>query len=414
MKNCDVLIIGGGPTGSIAGANLAQKGFSVEIIEKLDFPRFIIGESLLPLCNAILAKNNLLEKIQEKGYLLKAGAIFENEAKEQAIYHFRENIGEPHNTSFQVKREEFDDDLLKGAEEFGANVQHGVEVIDYNQDENIVTTKDREGKEEHYKAKFVLDASGYGRVLANILDLNIPSLLKTRQAIFTRVKDEIRAEGELGGYITIYVHGDNDAWIWAIPFADGITSVGVVSTDEYFEKMNMSEEEFWNHIITTNANTKKRFKNAKKVTPVSRINGYSANVKTMHGKGFALAGNATEFLDPVFSSGVTLALVSGDLAADLIARELDAKEVDWQKEYQDYMMKGIDVFRDFVNAWYDGRLQKIFFSELKKEEIIRSISSILSGYVWNEKNLFVGKSNEKINLLIKMIDASVNEEALHS
>ena len=121
-------------------------------------------------------------------------------------------------------------------------------------------------------------------------------------------------------------------------------------------------------------------------------------------KGFVLAGNATEFLDPVFSSGVTLALVSGDLAADLIARELKGEEVDWQVEYQDYMMLGVDVFRDFVLAWYDGRLHEVFFSPLKKEQFTRSISSILSGYVWNEKNVFVGDSERKINLLIKMIN----------
>ena len=406
MKNCDVLIIGGGPAGSIAGANLAQKGFSVEIIEKLDFPRFVIGESLLPHCNAILDKNNLLEKVQESGYLVKAGAIFENEAKQQAVYNFQKNIGEPHNTSFQVKREEFDHDLLKGAEEFGAKVQHGVEVTAYQQEGNVITTKDREGKEEQYKARFVLDASGYGRVLPKLLDLDIPSHLKTRQAIFTRVKGDIRVEGELAGYITIYVHGDNDAWIWVIPFADGITSVGVVSTEEYFETMNLSEEEFWNHVISTNTNAKERFKDAKKIQPVGKIGGYSSNVKTMHGKGFALAGNATEFLDPVFSSGVTLALVSGDLAGDLIAKELNGEEVDWQKEYQDYMMIGIDVFRDFVLAWYDGRLQKVFFGELEKEQFTRSISSILSGYVWNQKNVFVGKSAKKIDLLLRMIDAS--------
>ncbi len=406
MKNCDVLIIGGGPAGSIAGANLAQKGFSVEIIEKVDFPRFVIGESLLPQCNEILAKNNLLEKVTQKGFILKAGATFVNEAKEVETYHFRENIGEPHNTSFQVKREEFDHELLLGAAEFGANVQHGVEVTDYAQEQNIVSTVDRDGNKEEYQAKFVLDASGYGRVLPRLLDLDIPSEFKTRQAVFTRVENDIRPEGELAGYITIFIHGDNDAWIWVIPFADGITSVGIVSTEEYFEKMNMSDEAFWDYVTTSNVNAKERFKNAKKVRPVGKIGGYASNVKTMHGKGFALAGNATEFLDPVFSSGVTLALVSGDLAADLIAKELNGEEVDWQTEYEEYMMTGIDVFRDFVNTWYDGRLQKVFFSPLKKEKYTRSISSILSGYVWNKKNVFVGDSAKKIDLLIKMIDAS--------
>ena len=408
MKNCDVLIIGGGPAGAIAGANLAQKGFSVEIIEKLDFPRFVIGESLLPHCNAVLAKNNLLDKITQSGYILKAGAIFENEAKEQEIYHFRENIGEPHNTSFQVKREEFDHDLLKGAAEFGANVQHGVEVTDYTQEQNIVSTLDREGNKEQYQARFVLDASGYGRVLPRLLDLDIPSHLKSRQAVFTRVENDVRVEGELAGYITIYIHGNNDAWIWVIPFADGVTSVGIVCEDEYFDKMDMNEEEFWDHIISTNANAKERFKDARKLQPVGRIDGYSANVKTMHGKGFVLAGNATEFLDPVFSSGVTLALVSGDLAADLIAKELNGEIVDWQTEYQDHMMIGVNVFRDFVLAWYDGRLQKVFFSPLKKEQFTRSISSILSGYVWNQDNVFVGQSAKKIDMLIKMIDATAD------
>ena len=408
MKNCDVLIIGGGPAGAIAGANLVQKGFSVEIIEKLDFPRFVIGESLLPHCNAILAKNNLLEKIEKCAYIVKAGASFVDEKGNEETYHFRENLGEEHNTSFQVKREEFDHELLKGAAEFGANVQHGVEVTEYDQENSVVTTLDKEGNKEQYKARFVLDASGYGRVLPRLLDLDIPSDLKTRQAVFTRIENDIRPEGELAGYITIYIHGDNDAWIWVIPFADGTTSVGIVSTEAYFEAMNLSDEAFWEHIVYSNVKTKERFKNAKKLRPVGKINGYSANVKTMHGKGFALAGNATEFLDPVFSSGVTLALVSGDLAADLIAKELNGEEVDWQTEYQDYMMVGVDVFRAFVLAWYDGRLHKIFFSPIKKDMHTRSVSSILSGYVWNKKNVFVGQSEEKIDTLIKMIYADVD------
>ncbi len=408
MKNCDVLIIGGGPSGAIAGANLAQKGFSVEIIEKLDFPRFVIGESLLPNCNAILAKNNLLDRIKNQGYMLKAGAIFEDETQAQEIYHFRDNIGEPHNTTFQVKREEFDHELLKGAEAFGATVTHGVEVVEYDQDKNSVTAVDREGNAMEYKAKFVLDASGYGRVLSRLLDLEIPSELKSRKAIFTRIENDIRPEGELAGYITIFIHGNNDAWIWVIPFSDGTTSVGIVCEDDYFDKMNMTPEEFWDHIIVNDINAAKRFKNAKKINPVGKIDGYSTNVKTMHGKGFALAGNATEFLDPVFSSGVTLALASGDLAADLIAKELNGEDVDWQTEYQDHMMIGVDVFREFVLAWYDGRLHKIFFSPIKQEMFTRSVSSILSGYVWNEKNIFVNNTREKMDSLIKMINEATN------
>jgi len=405
MKKSDVLIIGGGPSGAVAAANLAQKGFSVEVVEKLDFPRFVIGESLLPQCNAILAKNNLLDRITEQGYTLKAGAIFEKEDTEKKIYHFRENIGEPHNTTFQVKREEFDYELLKGAASFGANVTHGVEVTAYNQDKNLVTAIDRDGNTLEYKARFVLDCSGYGRVLPRFLDLEIPSEFKTRKAIFTRIENDIRPEGELGGYITIFVHGDNDAWIWVIPFADGTTSIGVVCSDEYYDKNHMNQEDFLDYIIENTPKVKARMKNANKLQEVGKIDGYSSNVKTMHGKGFALAGNATEFLDPVFSSGVTLALVSGDLAADCIARELKGEDINWQTEYEDYMIEGINVFRDFVLAWYDGRLHQVFFSDIEKESFTRSISSILSGYVWNKNNVFVGNSKDKIDLLIKMINA---------
>jgi len=404
MKECDVFIIGGGPSGSIAAANLAQKGFSVEVIEKLYFPRFVIGESLLPQCNAILAKNNLLDVIKKQGYILKAGAIFEKENEEQEIYHFRENIGEPYNTSFQVKREEFDHVLLKSAASFGVTVTHGKEVLAYDQNKNIVTTKDKEGKEEKCKARFVLDCSGYGRVLPRLLDLEIPSSFKTRKAIFTRIDNDIRPEGELAGYITIFVHGDNEAWIWVIPFSDGTTSVGIVCDDAYFNKCGLKQENFWDYVIENTPKAKKRFRNAKKLSDVGMIEGFSSNVKTMHGKGFALAGNATEFLDPVFSSGVTLALVSGDLAADCITKELNGQKVDWQEEYEDYMMKGINVFREFVLAWYDGRLQQIFFSDFKKESFTRPVSSILSGYVWNKKNIFVEDSKDKIDILIKIIN----------
>lgn len=124
----------------------------------------------------------------------------------------------------------------------------------------------------------------------------------------------------------------------------------------------------------------------------------------MYGKGFALSGNATEFLDPVFSSGVTLALESSNKVAELIIKELKGETVDWQKDYEDYMMIGINVFREFVYAWYDGKLRKIFFNADKSEKIQQSISSILSGYVWDENNYFVKDTRQKIDALVSMIE----------
>ncbi|WP_424688930.1 MAG: NAD(P)/FAD-dependent oxidoreductase [Halarcobacter ebronensis] len=402
-ENCDVLVIGGGPSGSVAACKLLKAGFSVTILEKLEFPRFVIGESLLPRCNEILEKNGLIDVIEEQGFMLKPGAIFIDENKQEELIDFRNNLGQKWGTSYQVKREEFDNVLLETAKKWGADVRHKYEVIAYDNDNNKVTATDENGEEKVFKARFVLDASGYGRVLPKLLDLDIPSDLRLRNAIFTRVEGETRREKDKEGFIDIVIHDDNKAWLWGIPFSDGVTSIGVVCEESYFEKTGLSLEEFFDKVINEHEYLKEKYKNAKKLRPVGVINGYSAAIKTMHGKGFALSGNATEFLDPVFSSGVTLALESSDRVGDLIIKELNGEKVDWQKDYEDYMMIGINVFREFVYAWYEGKLRKIFYAPNKAEKIKQSIASILSGYVWDEDNYFVKNSKQKIDALISMV-----------
>ncbi|RLA77057.1 MAG: hypothetical protein DRG30_01230 [Epsilonproteobacteria bacterium] len=258
----------------------------------------------------------------------------------------------------------------------------------YDEETNSITVVHRDGSEEKYQAKKVIDASGYGRVLPRLLDLNSCSSLTLRDAIFCRVENDIRPGDGTDGYIYVYIVGDNDAWIWNIPLSSTETSVGIVCTDEYYESFDMSPEEFWDHITKTNSHAKKRYTNARKINEVGFIGGYSSNVKRMFGKNFVMVGNATEFLDPVFSSGVTLALESGAKVADLTIKELRGEEVNWQVDYQDYMMIGVDVFREYVEAWYDGRLQGIlFFKTPSEEKIQRKIVSVLSGYVWDEKNM---------------------------
>ena len=402
-ENCDVLVIGGGPSGSVAACKLLKAGFSVTILEKLEFPRFVIGESLLPRCNEILEKNGLIDVIEEQGFMLKPGAIFIDENKQEELIDFRNNLGQKWGTSYQVKREEFDNVLLETAKKWGADVRHKYEVIAYDNDNNKVTATDENGEEKVFKARFVLDASGYGRVLPKLLDLDIPSDLRLRNAIFTRVEGETRREEDKEGFIDIVIHDDNKAWLWGIPFSDGVTSIGVVCEESYFEKTGLSLEDFFDKVINEHEYLKEKYKDAKKLRPVGVINGYSAAIKTMHGKGFALSGNATEFLDPVFSSGVTLALESSDRVGDLIIKELNGEKVDWQKDYEDYMMIGINVFREFVYAWYEGKLRKIFYAPNKAEKIKQSIASILSGYVWDEDNYFVKNSKQKIDALISMV-----------
>jgi len=402
MTNYDVVIIGAGPSGSLAACKLIKAGFRVTILEKLTFPRFVIGESLLPRCNEILDKNGLIDIIEAQGYIVKGGAIFIDENKQEQIIDFTQNLGQKWGTSFQVKREEFDNVLLETAKKLGADVRHEVTVTDYDNENNIVKAVDKDGVETTYQARFVLDASGYGRVLPKLLDLDIPSDLKLRNAIFTRIKGEIRREENLEGFIDIVIHDDNKAWLWIIPFGDGTTSMGIVCQEEYFTSTGLSEEEFFDKVVSEHKYLSEKLKNAQKLQGVGRIQGYSAAIKKMYGKGFALSGNATEFLDPVFSSGVTLALESSDRVADLIIKELNGETVDWQKDYEEYMMVGINVFREFVYAWYEGKLRTIFYCPKKAETIKKSIASILSGYVWDKENYFVTDTKEKIDTLVEL------------
>ena len=403
MKEVDVFIIGAGPAGSIAGAKLVQEGLSVKIVDKLKMPRFVIGESLLPRCNELLEDANMLECVANAGFQVKKGVAFENEKGDYVALDFSKNLGQKWGSSFQVKRETFDKLLIDDAEAKGCDVEYEIEVIAYDENANIITVKDLAGNEEQYKAKKVLDASGYGRVLPRLLDLDLAPELAFRKATFARVDSDVRPEGETNGYIFAVVVGDNEGWMWNIPFSDGTTSVGIVCTEEHFKTFNMSDEEFWEHIVHSHPRTKDRYKNSKRTVEVGSLSGYSSAVTKLFDKNYILTGNASEFLDPIFSSGVTLALESGAKAAELTARELKGEAVDYQVEYADYMMLGIDVFRDYVNAWYDGSLQTILFTDQKNEEITKKVVSVLSGYVWDKNNSFVTSSKYALEKTYEML-----------
>ena len=404
MTECDVFIIGGGPAGSIAAAKLVQAGHSVEVVEKVKFPRFVIGESLLPRCNELLEDANMLEAVENAGFQHKGGVAFENEQNDIKVINFENNMGQKHNSSFQVRRETFDNLLLEEAKRFGANVTMESEVTAYDEEANVVTVIHKDGSEEKYHAKKVIDASGYGRVLPRLLGLDSDSALKLRNAIFCRVENDVRPTDGTDGYIYVDVVGDNDAWIWNIPLSPTVTSVGIVCADEYYRSFNMDQQAFWEHIVQNDPHASKRYANATRINEVGFIGGYSANVTRMFGENFVMVGNATEFLDPVFSSGVTLALESGSKAAELTIQELKGETVNWQVDYQDYMMIGVDVFREYVEAWYDGRLQSILFSKAPGSKKIESkVVSVLSGYVWDTKNMFVKTPTEAVNATYKSL-----------
>jgi len=214
--------------------------------------------------------------------------------------------------------------------------------------------------------------------------------------------DSKRPGGIDGNRITVIVH-EKRTWIWIIPFSNGTTSVGYVGDPQFYNSLPKDPVELMRKLCDLNENTSERFKDEEMVMEPRSIEGYAISTKKLYGDGFVLCGNATEFLDPVFSSGVTFAMESGNRAAKLVTAFLNDKSVDWERDYTQYMLQGINTFRSYVTGWYDGSLHDIFFSKTTNPEIKQQICSVLAGYVWDLDNPFVKKHEQLLQTLSKVI-----------
>ena len=402
-EKVDVLVIGAGPAGSIASSIIHQQGFKVKVVEKEKFPRFVIGESLLPRVMDHLEEAKLLDAVKKVGFQEKFGAKFVR-GNEICDFNFSEQFSKGWTWTWQVPRAQFDQVLSSTVASMGVEVEEQTSVIDikFNGTRSITTVVDKDGNKKQIEAKFIVDASGYGRVIPRMFNLDKPSAFDPRKTHFTHFRDLKRPEGIDGNRITVVVH-QKRTWIWIIPFSNGITSVGFVADPEFFKDFPENATERMKAIIASDSNTQDRFGNAEMIFEPRTIEGYAISTKQLYGDGFILCGNATEFLDPVFSSGVTFAMESGNKAGKLVGSFLRGEQVDWQTEYTDHMMQGINTFRSYVEAWYDGDLHDIFFSENPNPEIKKQICSVLAGYVWDLDNPFVKKHDRALKSLAQVI-----------
>lgn len=400
IESVEILIVGAGPAGSVAAALLRQQGREVVVIEREEFPRFSIGESLLPQSMEYLEQAGMLRAVVEAGFQFKNGAAFMHNGR-YTDFDFRDKHSDGWGATYQVQRGQFDHILAKEAERFGAQIRYRHEVInvDLQGDKPLVTVKHPDGNSYQIEAGFILDASGFGRILPRLLKLETPSNFPVRGAIFTHIEDGI-SHGFDRNKIRVTVHPQHcDVWFWTIPFAGGRCSLGVVAETSFLDKYKGNDTERLQAIIAEDPSLQELLSNAKWDTPARHIVGYSANVASLWGKGYALLGNAGEFLDPVFSSGVTIAFKSASLAAALLQRQFAGQTVDWQNEYGVPLRKGVDTFRAFVESWYAGGFQKIIFHDAQQPAIRRMISSILAGYVWDQSNPFVKETTRRLAAL---------------
>jgi flavin-dependent dehydrogenase len=399
----DVAIIGAGPSGAIAASLLRQQGHQVVVIEKQHFPRFSIGESLLPCCMQFLEQAGMLDAVNQAGFQFKNGAAFQHQGR-YTTFDFTDKFTPGPGTTFQVQRADFDKLLADTAISQGVEIHfgHQVDAIDLTHNPRLTVTNDR-GAQYQVNAKFVFDASGFGRVLPRLLNLEQPSNLPPRSAIFTHIEDNINDPHFDRNKILISVHPQHkDIWYWLIPFSNNRCSIGVVAEPHLLEHLSGSLEQQLLAVINEEPELQQLLSNANIVQPCATLKGYSANVTTLATNKFALLGNAGEFLDPVFSSGVTIAMQSASMAVASLNKQLNGQTVDWDSEYSAPLMQGVNTFRTYVQAWYDGRFQDVIFYQQADNKIKQMICSILAGYAWDMSNPFVKESERRLNTIVEL------------
>ncbi len=407
VEQTEILIIGAGPSGSVAAGLLRKQGRQVLILEKETFPRFSIGESLLPQSMEYIEQAGMLQDVVEAGFQYKNGAAFAK-GELRTAFDFRDKFSPGWGTTYQVPRANFDKVLADAAEKAGTEIRyrHTVIAVDVSGEQPCVTVRSPEGEEYQVQARYLLDASGFARILPRMLDLERPSDFPVRGALFTHIEDRIALEDMDRNKILISVHPvHHDVWFWTIPFSNGRCSQGVVGTPDFLARYQGTEVERLRAIIAEAPSLSYVLRNAQWDTPGRSLTGYSANVTSLWGKGYALLGNAGEFLDPVFSSGVTIAFKSASLAAACIARMWQGETVDWQKDYAVPLQAGVNTFRAFVQGWYDGGFQDVIFHEQHTPEIRRMISSILAGYAWDTNNPYVAEPQRRLRVLRELCQA---------
>lgn len=408
IENTDVLIIGAGPSGSVAAAYLREKNIKVIVLEKTQFPRIVVGESLIPRSMDHFEEAGLLPYLEKQNFEVKPGARFIR-GEQICIFDFSKKFGKGQDWTWQVPRADFDMTLADAIIDKGADLRFNEEVIDvqFEGKKSITTVKKQNGETYQINAKFLIDASGYGRVLPRLLNIDSPSKLNPHSAIFTHINDVRRPEGQERTQISFDII-ETKVWLWVIPFSNGKTSVGIVGPTDYINQLSTNQDttEALQNAIQKSDFYVNRFGNLPFEFNPIWLKNYSAAVTKIFGDGYVLTGNSTEFLDPVFSSGVCFATESGLKAAKLAIKEMNGEKVDWQTDYEDYMKEGIDVFTTYVQEWYTGNLQELFFHQPENPDVKEKICAVLAGYVWNKENPFVKKHNSVIRnmaYLIRMV-----------
>lgn len=355
-----VVVIGGGPAGSTVSTLLAQRGINVELFERERFPRFHIGESLIPETYWVLKRLNMLDKMKASHFIQKHSVQFVNASgKVSTPFYFFDNKPHECSATWQVVRSEFDQMMLENAREHGVRAHEGTRVLDviFEGERAVgVEVAGEGGTSRRVLADVVVDASGQSSMIINKFGLRVPDPVLNKGAIWTYFEGAYRDQGKDEGATLVLQTQEKKGWFWYIPQHNNIVSVGVVADFEYLFNGRGDHEQTFNEELDRCLNVKERVAVGKRAARFYATKDYTYRSSRAAGDGWVLVGDAFGFLDPLYSSGVLLALRSGELAADAVAEGLASGNTTQAQlgKWEAGFVQGMNRMRRLVCEYYDG------------------------------------------------------------
>lgn len=384
----DVVIIGGGPAGSTAANLLAGRGYRVAVLEKARHPRFHIGESLLPANRPLFERLGVAERVRAIG-ILKWGAEFVSPwhgRSETFEFAAARNADLPY--SYQVRRSQFDEILIRRAAECGALVVEGCRAcaveLDCPDGGVRVAAEHDDGSRTTWEGRFLIDASGRDTFLASHLGVKIRNRTHSSAAIYAHFGGVERRAGKRAGDISIYWF--EYGWFWVIPLADGATSVGAVVWPHYLKRRRGPLSEFLLATIALCPPLAERLKDATLISEVEATGNYSYSATRAHGLNYLLVGDAFAFIDPVFSTGVWLAMHGGAVAAETVDACLRTPERAHRalRAYARVMRRGPRMFSWFIYRVTNPALRDLFMAPSNRLRMRETLLTVLAGDIFGD------------------------------